>query len=53
MRGPTETSDEQPQGGPLEQAARRLAALVVRAALERAAQRTRSETMPSPRRRRT
>jgi hypothetical protein len=53
MRDPTETSDDQPQGGPLEQATRRLAALAVRDAVERAAQRARSDTMPMPRRRGT
>ena len=35
MKDATETSDDQPQGGPLEQATRRLAALAVRDAVER------------------
>ena len=53
MRDPTETPDAQPRGGPLEQATRRLAALAVRYALERAAQRATTDTMPTPRRRGT
>jgi hypothetical protein len=53
MRDPTETPDDQPQGGPLEQATRRLAALAVRDALERAAQRARRDAMPMPPRRGT